>query len=272
MVSENWIKSASRDVKPARIDPSAPNPARVWDALQGGRDNFEADRLLARHLVAVAPSLAQVGAAVAAFRSRVLGYLAGEAGIRQFLDIGLGMRGTPTSDPDGVAHAVPPDCRFLYVINDPVVLSHARAALRSPTEGAISYIDADPRHIESVLRGAREILDLAEPVAVVITDTLNFMRNASGAIARIVATVSSGSYLAIVQSPPDEGQARAARRWNRVVDMPVYLRDAGEVGGWFAGCDLVEPGVVEIDRWRPGPDKPEYPAGMPFLGAVARKR
>jgi hypothetical protein len=271
-VSEEWLKSASRTITPARIDTSAPNPARVWDAMSGGHDNFEADRLVARHLVAVMPTLAQVGDAVWAFRSQVVSYLVGEAGIRQFIDIGMGMRGTPTFSTDAVARAVTRDCRVVYVINDPVVLSHARATLRSPAGAAISYIDADPRHIESVLRAVREAVDLGEPVAVLMPDTLNFTRNAAGVVARVVNAVSSGSYLNVIQSCPDERQALAARRWNRLIDMPVYLRDADEVASWFRDLDLVPPGVVEIQRWRPGPDDPQCPVGLPILGAVARKR
>ena len=272
-MSEEWLKSASRTITPAaRIDTTAPNPARVWDAMSGGHDNFEADRLVARHLVAAMPTLAQAGDAVWAFRSRVVSYLVGEAGIRQFIDISMGMRRTPTFSTDAVARAVTGDCRVVYVIGDPVVLSHARATLRSPAEGAISYIDANPRHLESVLRAVREAADLTEPVAVLMPDTLNFTRNAAGAVARVVNAVSSGSYLNVIQSCPDERQVLAARRWNRLLDMPVYLRDAGEVASWFTDLDLVEPGVVEIHRWRPGADDPECPAGMPILGAVARKR
>jgi len=271
-MSDEWLRSASREITPARIDTSSPNPARIWDAMSGGHDNFEADRLVARHLVAAMPTLAQAGDAVWAFRSRVVSYLVGEAGIRQFIDIGMGMRRTPTSSTDAVARAITGDCRVVYVINDPVVLSHARATLCSPAGGAISYIDANPRHIESVLHAVREAVDLAEPAAVLMPDTLNFTRNAVGAVARVVNAVSSGSYLNVIQSSPDERQVLAARRWNRLCDMPVYLRDAEEVAGWFAGCDILAPGVVEVHRWRPGPDDPEYPAGMPLLGALARKR
>jgi S-adenosyl methyltransferase len=267
-MTEEWLRSASRAIPPARIDTSAPNPARVWDAMNGGRDNFETDRLVARHLVAAAPALARVVVAGFAFRNRVVSYLAGEVRVRQFIDISMGMRDTATYS----AYAIAPDSRVVCVVDDPVVLSHARATLRSPAEGAISYVEADPRDMESVFQGVREIVDLAAPVAVVLPDTLNFMKNPSGAVARIVAAVPSGSYLAIMQIVRDERLALAARRWNRAFDMPVYLRDADEVGGWFKDLDLVEPGVVEVHRWRPAPDDPDYPDGVPLLGAVARKR
>jgi hypothetical protein len=270
MVSENWLKSASRAITPARIDSSAPNPARVWDALNGGRDNFEADRRVARQLMAAVPVLAQAEIAAWAFWDRVVSYLAGEARIRQFIDIGMGMRGTASSSTLAFAQAVAPACRFVYVVHDPVVLSHARATLRSSAEGTVSYVDANPRHIESILHGVRETIDLAEPVAVLMPDTLPFTKNPSGAITRLASAVPAGSFLAAMQT--STSLAQAARRWERLFDMPVYLRDTAEVARWFRGLDLLEPGVVELHRWRPRPDDPEHPAGNLMLGAVARKR
>jgi hypothetical protein len=270
-VSDEWLKSVSRAIAPARIDISGPNPARVWDALKGGRDNFEADRNVARQLVAAVPVLAQAEVAAWAFWDRVVSYLAGEARIRQFIDIGMGMRGTASSSTLAFAQAVAPACRFVYVAHDPVVLSHARAALRSSAEGAVSFVDTDPRRIESILHSVRETIDLAEPVAVLMPDTLPFTKNPSGAVARLASAMPSGSYLAAMQSATGLADA-AARRWERLLGMPVYLRDAPEVAGWFRGLELLEPGVVELHRWRPGPDEPEQSAGNLMLGAVARKR
>jgi hypothetical protein len=272
VVSQNRLTSAYRKMAISRIDSSVPNPARVWDSMGGGRDNFEADRLVARLLVAAVPALARAEAASWAFRHRVVSFLAGEAGIRQFIDIGAGMRGTARCNTVALAQAVAPACRVVYVVNDPVVLSHARATLRSSAEGAISYVDADPRHVESILHGIGETLDLAEPVALLMPETLNFTKNPSDAVTSLAAAVPSGSFLAIIQLSLDERTVLGARRWERLFGTPVYPREAGEVAGWFSGLDLLEPGVVEIHRWRPGPDEPEYPAGMPLLGAVARKQ
>jgi hypothetical protein len=271
-VSEDWVKSASRPVTPTEIDTSVPNPARVWDAMNRGHDNFDADRKVAQHLVAAAPVLEQAGAAGWAFRHRVVSYLAGEARIRQFIDISMGMRGADSSCTHAVARAPAPGCRVVYVVNDPVVLSHARAMLRSPGEGTISYVDADLNDVESFLPGVGETLDLAEPVGVIMPDSLNFTADASAVVAGLVAAVTSGSYLAVIVSAPDERLAVAIRRWNRMYPVQAYQRDASEVASWFGGCDLLEPGVVQIHRWRPEPDEPDYPAGLPLLGAVARKR
>jgi hypothetical protein len=271
-MSDHWVKSASRTITPARINTSVPNPARVWDAMNGGHDNFEADRRVARHMVANAPALGYAGAAGWAFRRRVVSYLAGEVGVGQFLDISAGMRANATCNAHAVARALQPDCAVVYVANDPVVLSHARATLRSPAAGAIKYVEADPGDVESFLPCVLETLDLGEPVGVVMPDTLGFTRNAAAVVTALVAALPAGSYLAVIQGVADERLGAAVRWWNRVSPTPMYLRDAHEVAGWFTGCDILEPGVVEIHRWRPGPNEPDYPGGVPLLGAVARKR
>ena len=193
-MSEEWLKAASRPIKAARVDPSVPNVARVWNYLVGGRDNFEADRQAARQLIAVAPVMAQVAPASRAFLRRAVTYLAAEAGIRQFLDIGTGM---PTAgNTHEVAQAVDPSCRIVYVDNDPVVLSHARARLRSSAEGATSYLDADARDTEAIIAGASATLDFGLPVGVIMIDILNFLEDAADVLA-----------------PAGRGGARRAATW-----------------------------------------------------------
>jgi S-adenosyl methyltransferase len=268
-VSEEWLKAASRTVRAARVDPSVPNVARVWNFLIGGRDNFEADRQAARQLVAAAPVMAQVAPASRAFLRRAVTYLAGEAGIRQFLDIGTGM---PTAgNTHEVAQGVDPACRIVYVDNDPVVLAHARAGLRSSAEGATSYLDADARDTKSIIAGASDTLDLDQPVGVIMIDILNFLEDAAGPLTRLAAAVPAGSYLAIMQPTRDKRLAVAARRWNQMAGTPVFLRDRDQVARWFAGLELVDPGIVNVHQWRPEPGEPDYPDGMPLLGAVAKK-
>jgi hypothetical protein len=268
-VSEEWLKAASRPIKPARVDSSVPNVARVWNYLVGGRDNFEADRRASNQLIAVSPIMAHVAPASRAFLRRTVTYLAAEAGIRQFLDIGTGM--PSAGNTHEVAQAVDPACRIVYVDNDPVVLSHARAGLRSSAEGVTDYLDADARDTQAVIAGARETLDLARPVGVIMIDILNFIEDASDVLARLAAAVSAGSYLVAMQPSRDERLAEAARRWNQLAATPVFLRDRAEVARWFSGLELVEPGLVEVDQWRPGPGDQAFPDGMPLLGAVARK-
>ena len=268
-MAEDWLKAVARPLRAAQVDPTVPNVARVWNYLVGGRDNFEADRRAARQLVAAAPVMAQVATASRAFLSRAVSYLAAEAGIRQFLDIGTGI---PTAgNTHEVAQAVDPFCRIVYVDNDPVVLSHARAGLRSSEEGATSYLDADVRDTRAVMAGASATLDLAQPVGVIMINILNFLEDAAEVLARLAAAVPAGSYLAIMQPSRDERLTAAARRWNQLAATPVFLRDQGMVACWLAGLELVDPGIVEVHRWRPDPGDPDYPEGMPLLGAVARK-
>jgi hypothetical protein len=269
-MSEEWLRATSKPVRPAKIDTSVPNVARVWNYLVGGRDNFEADRRAARLLISAAPVMAEVGPASRAFLRRAVTHLAAEAGIRQFLDVGTGM---PTAgNTHEVAQAAAPGCRIVYVDNDPVVLAHARALLRSAA-GGVSFLDADARDPAAVIDGARQTLDLARPVAVVMIDILNLLPDPLAAMAGLVAPLPSGSYLAVMQPAEDERLALAAERWNQISPLPVFLRDRATVERWFAvlGLDLIEPGIVELDRWRPTPGDPRYSGGMPLLGAVARK-
>jgi hypothetical protein len=267
-VSEDWLEAAARPRRAAQVDPSLPNVARVWNYLAGGRDNFEADRQAARQLVAAAPVMEQVAPVSRAFLRRAVTYLA-EAGIRQFLDIGTGM---PTAgNTHEVAQAVDQSCRIVYVDNDPVVLSHARAGLRSAEKGETSYLEADARDTRAVIAGASETLDLAQPVGVIMINILNFLEEADDVLDRLTAAVSVGSYLAVMQPAMDGRLAVAARRWNQLAATPVFLRDRAQVTRWFAGLQLVDPGIVEVHRWRPEPGDPVFPDGMPLLGGVARK-
>ena len=267
-VPEDQFHAAFRAVRPARVDPSVPNEARVWNSLAGGRDNFEADRSAARQLAAAAPVMTQLGPASRAFLRRVVTYLAAEAGIRQFLDVGTGMPAEGSTH--CVAQEVDPSCRVVYVDNDPVVLSHVRAQLRSPGGATTSYVEADARDTRGILHGAGQALDLAKPVGILMILVLEFVEDAAGALSRLVAALPSGSYLAVLHPVGDDRLALAARRWNQVGSMPVFLRDRAEVAGWFVGLELVEPGLVEVHQWRPAPGDRDYPDGVPLLGAVAR--
>ena len=268
-MADEWLKAASRPIRPVRVDSSVPNVARVWNFLIGGRDNFDTDRKAARQLVAASPVMAHLPPASRAFLRRTVRYLAAEAGIRQFLDIGTGMPNAGNTHE--VAQAVEPSCRVVLVDNDPVVLSHARALLRSSEEGAISYLEADARDTQVVIDGARPTLDFTQPVGVVMIDLLNFLEDAAGVVARLAAAVPAGSYLVVMQPSRDERLVVAARRWNQLADSPVFLRDRDEVVCWFTGLELIDPGIVEVHEWRPAPGDPKFPDTIPLLGAVARK-
>lgn len=257
MGSGEWFEAASRPVRPVQVDSSVPNVARVRNFLIGGRDNFEADRRAARRLVAASPIMAQAGRASLAFLRRAVSYLAAEAGIRQFLDIGTGM--PAAGNTLEVAQAADPSCRIVYVDSDPVVLSHARALLRSTPQGATSYLQADPGDTEALMAGTGATLDLGRPVCVIMIDILSLLEDAGDVLARIAAAVAAGSYLTVVQPARDERLAPAARRWNQVAATPVFLRDRDQVAGWLAGLEVVAPGLVEVHQWRPDGRDPAVP-------------
>ena len=267
-MAEDWLKATSSPLRPAQVDSSVPNVARVWNFLIGGRDNFEADRRAARQLLAAAPVMERAAPASRAFLRRSVAFLA-EAGVRQFVDVGTGI--PAAGNTHEVAQAVDPSCRVVYVDNDPVVLSHARARLRSAPEGATSCVDADARDTGAIVAGAAAILDLTQPVGVIMIDILNFLDDAAGTLGRLMAAFPAGSHVALMQPSSDERLATAAQRWNQSGVTPVYLRDAAEVAGWLTGLELVPPGIVEVHRWRPGPGDPPCPGGVPLLGVVARK-
>jgi hypothetical protein len=273
-VTDEWLKGTTRPVKIAQIDTTTPNVARVWNYLVGGRDNFDVDRKAAKQLIAAAPVMEHVGLASRAFLRRAVSSLAGEAGIRQFLDIGTGI--PAAGNTHEVAQLIAPKSKIVYVDNDRIVLAHARAMLRSAEEGVTSYIDADARDPAKILSEARETLDFGAPVAVVLIDLLNFIGDDSevrSILATLMEAVVAGSYLVIMQPANDIDAAlmAAQRRWNQVAPTPVSLRDRDEVTAWFDGLELVEPGIVAAPEWHPDKDDPQYDMPIPLYVGVARK-
>jgi hypothetical protein len=269
---DDWLRKATRPVRVTRVDATAPNLARVWNYMVGGRDNFEADRAAARELLAAAPVMADVARASRAFLRRVVRFLAVEAGIRQFLDIGTGIPAVGSTHE--LAQAVDPASRIVYVDNDPVALAHARALTPSRPEGAISCLEADAREPAAIINAARRTLDPSQPVAILMIGVLNFIEGpglVAGVLRELVAALCPGSYLAIMQPAEDEGLHPVQRRWNELAALPVWLRDREEVASWFAGLSLVEPGIVEVHQWRPDEGDRPYRHGMPLYGAVGRK-
>ena len=256
------------------IDVRAPNVARVWNYLVGGKDNFESDRAASRELIATAPVMAVVAPVSRAFLRRVVRWLVTGAGIRQFLDIGTGL---PTAgNTHDIAQAAAPDCRVVYVDNDPVVLAHARALLTSTPEGVTSYLDADAREPDQIIAGAAGTLDFGRPVAIICVDVLNFIEEdevVGSALAALTGAVAPGSYLAVMHPASDLDPALpvAARRWNAVAKQPIRLRTREQVAAFSAGLDLVEPGLVTVPEWHPAPDDPAAGTVIPLYAFVARK-
>ena len=230
--------------------------ARVYDFWLGGKDNFAADRAVAEQVAAAYPDVRNAVRAQREFLARAVHFLVTEAGIRQFLDIGTGL--PSANNTHQVAQRAAPESRVVYVDNDPVVLGHARALLTSSPEGATAYIDADLRAADTILEQAAETLDFGQPVAVMLLGILQGIpdQEKPGAIiARLIDAVVPGSYLALSQIASDvaaDEVAEGVQRYNEQAAAPVAARTHAEVGRFFTGLELVEPGVVQVHRWRPG--------------------
>jgi hypothetical protein len=274
----DWFESIPSDFPDAasvKIDTSVAHPARVYDYWLGGKDNFAADREAAEQVIAVRPSVLFDIRANRAFLGRAMRYLAGEAGIRQFLDLGTGI--PAAGNTHQVAQAVAPESRIVYVDNDPIVLAHARALLTSGPAGATDYIDGDLRDPEPILATAARTLDFGRPVAIVLIGVLHLVSDAEdpyGIVARLMSAVPSGSYLAVTQPASDvnaEIVAEGARRYNQHVSTPQTRRSREETTGFFDGLELVEPGVVQVHRWRPDEGAEDLERDVSAWGGVARK-
>jgi hypothetical protein len=250
------------------------HPARVYDYWLGGKDNFAADREAAERVLAAAPGLRFRVRANRAFLGRATRYLAAEAGIRQFLDIGTGI---PTADnTHEVAQRAAPDSRVVYVDNDPIVLLHAQALLRSTPQGTTDYLQADLRDPGMILDRAAAVMDLDQPVAVMLLGVLHLIQDSEdpwGIVAGLMTAVSAGSYLTISHPAIDihHAQANAQRVYNERVSTPQTLRTREEVARFFTGLELVEPGLVQVHQWRPDPGDFTPEGVVSAHGGVARK-
>jgi hypothetical protein len=260
---------------PPEMDTSVAHAARVWNYFLGGKDNFPVDREAGDQVLALMPEIVDSARADRAFLGRVVRYLTGEAGVRQFLDIGTGL---PTADnTHEVAQAVAPESRIVYVDNDPLVLAHARALLTSSGEGATAHIDADARDPEAILAGAAETLDFSRPVALMLLGVLGHITDydqAKAVSSRLLAGLSSGSYLVVDDGTSvvrGEEHEEAARIWNESAKPPYRLRAPEEIAGFFEGLELVEPGVVSCPRWRPDHGPFESAEEVDVFCAVGRK-
>ncbi|BEL04213.1 SAM-dependent methyltransferase [Actinoplanes sichuanensis] len=241
------------------LDSTVPQTARIWNYLLGGTDNFAVDRAVGEQILASRPELAENARLSRAYLIRAVKYLAGEAGIRQFLDIGTGL--PAANNTHQVAQSVAPSSRVVYVDNDPMVLAHARTLLAGTSEGAITYIDADMHDMDLVLREAGRALDFSRPVAVLFMGVLGHVEDdavAQAIVRRALAAVPSGSHLAVYDGTDiTPANVEAARIWNESAAQPYHLRSPARLAQFFDGLELVEPGVVPVTRWRPEDDAPE---------------
>jgi hypothetical protein len=252
------------------LDASVPHSARVWNYWLGGKDNFAVDRQLGDQIRGMYPEIVEIARVSRAFLVRAVRYLAVDAGVRQFLDIGTGL---PTANnTHEVAQGIAPESRVVYVDNDPLVLVHARALLTSTPEGLTAYIDADVREPDEIVRQAVRTLDFGQPVGLMLLGILGNVADtaeASAIVERLVDALPSGSYV-VVNDGTNTNQAgvEAAEVRGEAGD-PYTLRSPQQIARFLDGLELVEPGVVSTPRWRPDPD--DEPVDLGVFCGVARK-
>jgi O-methyltransferase involved in polyketide biosynthesis len=268
-------EGVTNDADETGIDTTVPHSARIWNYWLGGQDNYAVDRVAGDQTIAVLPEIVDIARASRAFLVRVVRYLAADAGVRQFLDIGTGL---PTAgNTHEVAQRVAPDSRVVYVDNDPLVLTYARTLLTGSPQGATDYIDADAREVGTILHGAAATLDFTRPVAITMLGILPFIgddNEAHGIVRRLLAAVPAGSYLAVTHSTSEVSGERvieAVRQWNQVAPTPYTLRSPGQIAAFLTGLQLIEPGLVPCPRWRPDPDDSTGPRDMDEYCALGRK-
>jgi len=275
-VAKHPVNGGGKYLLPPEIDITAANAARVYNYWLGGKDNFQADRIAAEEVIAVRPTIIRDIRANRAFLSRAVRFLASDAGIRQFLDIGTGI--PAAGNTHEVAQSVAPECRIVYVDNDPVVLAHARALLSSSPGGACAYLDADLKEPARILAEAARTLDFSRPVAVLFIGVLHLVsadEDPYGIVAEMVGATVPGSYLALTQPAKDinaEMVAEGARRYNERVKVQQTRRTRAETLRFFDGMRLVPPGLVQCHRWRPDPGATGLKENVSCYAAVARRQ
>jgi hypothetical protein len=260
--------------RPLATYASIAHVARVYDYLLGGKDNFAADREAAEQAMRINPDIVSTARANRAFLVRTTSYLVTQAGIRQFLDIGTGM---PTNNNiHEVAQSIAPESRVVYVDHDPIVLSHARARLTSSPEGVTDYIEADLRQPRKILAEAARTLDFSRPVAIMLISILHLILDRDDPydlVSQLVNAVVPGSYVVISHAASDidsGAMISMANRLNELMAQQSVPRTHREVAAFFAGLDLVEPGLVRVPEWRPA-SVAESAVRAQMWGAVARK-
>jgi O-methyltransferase involved in polyketide biosynthesis len=266
------------------FDVTVPHAARVWNYWLGGKDNYAVDRKIGDEILAVFPAQAEIARQSRAFLARAVSYLAGEARIRQFLDIGTGL---PTANnTHEVAQRLAPESRIVYVDNDPLVLAHARALLTSTPEGACHYIDADLHSTDKIITEAAGTLDFAKPIAVMLLGILGYVpdpEQPGNIVAGLMSRMPPGSYLVINdgtnvfhdrtehESAEDSPRARIVALYAATGAVAYHLRTPAQIEGFFADLELIDPGVVPVSQWRPEATPFGPPVKVDSFCGVGRK-
>jgi hypothetical protein len=268
---------------PNGIDENVPHSARIWNYWLGGQDNYPIDREIGDEFRTIFPEIVDIARHSRHFLIRAVRHLVGAAGIRQFLDIGSGL---PTeNNTHEVAQRMAPESRVVYVDHDPLVLMHAQALLTRTPEGATDYVDADLLDPEAIVIAASHTLDFAQPIAIMMLGVLGHLADydeARSIVSRLLAAVPSGSYLVVSDgtnvleqpSGPDVHETRRARamqRYNEASTAPYHLRTPEQIAGFFAGLELLEPGIISTPHWRPDPDSHNDQPELDVFCGVGRK-
>jgi hypothetical protein len=276
-------RTAFQDGEPLEINACVAHEARVYDALLGGRDNFTIDRMAAEEHGRAVGGIDNARHAVRAnrrFLGRAVRYLAADAGVRQFLDLGSGI---PTQqNVHQIAQRVAPECRVVYADYDPIVQANAHALVNGTPDEAVAYVLADLRDIDRVISRAAVTLDLSQPVAVLLVSVLHFFADAEGPdeiVSGYLSQFASGSFLAVSHmaadiQPEAIAALAAATAKNDTIGYEYHPRSRARVARFLDGLDLVEPGVVPLEQWRPdGPPPPPPPGGgePPFHAGVGHR-
>ncbi|MDQ0994236.1 SAM-dependent methyltransferase [Streptomyces sp. V3I7] len=263
-----------RDDWGSRLRTDRPHSARVWDYLLGGKNHYPVDSQAGELILKTFPEFAAIARVQRRFLERVVRFLARDAGIRQFLDIGTGL--PTTCNTHEVAQGIAPESRIVYVDNDPIVLAHADALLVSAPEGKCAYLDADVRDPQKILTQAAHTLDFDQPVGLML---LNIMGQVSDEeeperiVAELIDALPRGSYVALSDGTATNDQLQAAvEAYNAQSVNTYHLRSPEHIGSFLRGTRLVEPGLVRSADWRPDPDSAGTPQEQGHaVGAVGLK-
>jgi hypothetical protein len=265
--------SGASQPPPDGIDATVPHSARIWNYWLGGKDNYEVDRRVGDQVAELFPGIRTTARVSRALQIRVIGYLAVEAGIRQFLDVGTGL--PSANNTHEAAQRIAPESRIVYVDNDPLVLAHARALLTSSPEGATDYVDADLHDSGRIMSAAASILDFTQPIALMLNGIIGHIEDddeARACVRRLVDALPPGSYLAMSDgTDTDQKAVRSSNVYKDSGAVPYHMRSPAAFVRFFDGLELVEPGIVPRQDWRPDSELLRSAASPPSLAGVARK-
>jgi O-methyltransferase involved in polyketide biosynthesis len=253
-------------------DTTVPHSARIWNYWLGGDVNFPVDREAGDQYRQVYPEIVDAAVASRAFQTRAVRFLAGEAGIRQFLDVGAGL--PAAGNTHEVAQGIAAESRVVYVDHDPFVVGYGRSHLAGPPEGMTDFAEADLHRPEDVLAAAARTLDFSQPIALLLMGVMGHLEdgNAYPIVRRLVGALPPGSYLALYDggtTTASDAFTEAQEGYDDTGAIPYHLRTPEEIAAFFDGLDLIQPGVVPVPRWRPADPGP--PPDLQNFGGVARK-